>query len=259
MDSIPANLMTPLTQHLLSIADDKFILGHRNADWTGLAPILEEDIAFSSMAQDELSHASALYGFIAELTAGDANRLAYGRSPAEYRCAQLVERSDEFDWSVAIVRKFYFNHFDMLRLMRLTHTNYPPLAALAERMLAEARTHIPHADGWLVRLSHGPDDVRLRMQSALDHLAPLAVGLFEPVAGIEQLTHAGLIPADSPPLAQTWADALQNVVEEAGLRLVLPKFDLRSAGGRRGIHTPDFVELLDELTEVYRVEPQAAW
>ena len=259
MDSIPVKLLPPLTQHLLSIADDKFIIGHRNADWTGLAPMLEEDIAFSSMAQDELSHASALYSLIAELTGDDADRIAYGRSPADYRCAQMVEPSDDFDWSVAIVRKFFFNHFDMLRLMRLTHTKYAPLAALAERMLAEARTHITHADGWLVRLSHGPDEARERMQHAVDRLAPLTPGLFEPTAGFELLAPAGLLPADAPPMTQTWSNELQNVAEEAGLRLALPKLDAPPPGGRRGIHTPEFVEMLDELTEVYRVEPRAAW
>ena len=53
---------------LLSIADDKLILGHRNSDWTGLGPILEEDIAFSALAQDDIAHALALYEVIAART-----------------------------------------------------------------------------------------------------------------------------------------------------------------------------------------------
>src|SRR5215510_222272 len=106
MAQIPEKLKEPLAQLLLSVADDKLILGHRNADWTGLAPILEEDIAFSSLAQDDLAHAMALYELIADLTGSDANRVAFGRSLAEYRCCELVELHDEFDWSIAIVRQF---------------------------------------------------------------------------------------------------------------------------------------------------------
>ncbi len=39
---------------LFRMADDLLILGHRNSEWTGLGPLLEEDIAFSSMAQDKI-------------------------------------------------------------------------------------------------------------------------------------------------------------------------------------------------------------
>ena len=107
MDRLTDDLRQPLAQLLLSVADDKFLLGHRNADWTGLAPILEEDIAFSSLAQDELSHATALYQLAAELLGTTADKLAFGRKPEEYRCAQLVELSDEFNWATALCRNFF--------------------------------------------------------------------------------------------------------------------------------------------------------
>lgn len=259
MDTVPHKLVTPLTQHLLSIADDKFILGHRNADWTGLAPILEEDIAFSSMAQDELSHATALYGFIAELTDGDPNQIAFGRGPSEYRNAQLVELSDEFDWAAAIVRKFYCNHFDLLRLTQLSAAHYAPLGALAARMLAELRTHIPHADGWLVRLARGTDESRQRVQAALERLAPQAVALFEPTSGFDKLLEGGLLAEAIPPRIEAWSESLHNVAGEGGLRLSLPKYDPTQRGGRSGLHTTEFAAMLDELAEVYRVEPQASW
>ena len=43
-----------LKEILYKIADDQLILGHRNSEWTGFGPLLEEDIAFSSMAQDKI-------------------------------------------------------------------------------------------------------------------------------------------------------------------------------------------------------------
>ena len=47
-------------QLLLEIADDELILGWRDSEWTGIAPLLEEDVAFSSIAQNEIGHARAL-------------------------------------------------------------------------------------------------------------------------------------------------------------------------------------------------------
>ena len=91
------NLKTPLVELLLSVADDKLMIGHRNSDWTGLGPILEEDIAFSSLAQDEIAHAQVLYGLASEIDGRSADSLAFGRGPDEYRCAQLVELPDDFD------------------------------------------------------------------------------------------------------------------------------------------------------------------
>src|SRR5947208_15705344 len=74
-------------QLLLAIADDELILGWRNSEWTGSAPMLEEDVAFSSIAQNEIGHARALYQLLAE----DADALACDRRPEEYRCAPLVQ------------------------------------------------------------------------------------------------------------------------------------------------------------------------
>src|SRR5574337_462646 len=139
MNIVPEELRSTLQELLLSVADDKFLLGHRNADWTGLAPILEEDIAFSALAQDDLAHAQALYELVTELTGDEPNRLAYGRRPEEYRCAALVECEDDFDWAVALVRQFFCGHFDLLRLTRLANSCYKPLRVLAGRLLAEER------------------------------------------------------------------------------------------------------------------------
>ena len=98
MIEVPENLKTPFADLILAIADDKLMLGHRNSDWTGLAPILEEDIAFSSLAQDEIAHASAFYELAATITGRSANEYAFGRTPQEFRCAWIVEVPDEFDW-----------------------------------------------------------------------------------------------------------------------------------------------------------------
>ncbi len=50
--------MSERAQLLLRIADDELILGWRDSEWTGIAPSLEEDVAFSSIAQNEIGRAA---------------------------------------------------------------------------------------------------------------------------------------------------------------------------------------------------------
>jgi ring-1,2-phenylacetyl-CoA epoxidase subunit PaaC len=244
---------------LLSVADDKFMLGHRNADWTGLAPILEEDIAFSSLSQDELAHASALYQMIAGFLNTTADKLAFGRKPEEYRCAALVELSDDFNWAAAIARNFFCDHFDAVRLGRLARSNYEPLAGLASRLLAEEQIHVEHVDGWITRLGRGGEDARGRIQTALDGLSSTASLLFEPTPGMRELETAGIFPTTDPPPFDLWSRELQQVIARARLTLKLAPPPANHRGGRHGVHGPAFATLLEELTEVYRLEPEAAW
>lgn len=259
MDQLPDHLRQPLRELLLSVADDKFILGHRNADWTGLAPILEEDIAFSSLAQDELAHALTLYQMIADLSGGTADRLAYARQPHEYLCAQLVEGSDDFNWATAIARKFFCDHFDKVRLARLARSAYTPLAHLGGRLAAEEQLHVEHADSWVRRLGRGDDTSHRKMQEAFDALAAEAGMLWEPTAGQESLVSAGVYPSDEATSFEGWKQRLEERARESGLRLTLKVPPANVVGGRCGAHSPAFAALLDELTEVYRVEPEATW
>jgi ring-1,2-phenylacetyl-CoA epoxidase subunit PaaC len=259
METLPEPLRQPFVQVLLSIADDKFMLGHRNADWTGLAPILEEDIAFSSLAQDELAHASALYQMAADLLGTKADTLAFGRKPEEYRCAQIVELSDGFNWAQALCRNLFCDHFDWLRLQRLALSCYTPVAHLATRLAAEEQIHVEHTDSWMLRLGRGSDEAHRRIQEALHSLAPLAPGLFEPTEGLDLLEAASVYPSQEPDLFAQWSGELQEVVRTAGLDLKLQPLAADFAGGRHGRHSEGFLALLDELTEVYRIEPEAAW
>src|SRR5262245_16399820 len=268
MHEVPIHLKQPLAQLLLALADDKLMLGHRNSDWTGLGPILEEDIAFSHMAQDEMAHAQAIYQFVSEMlgTAGpgpesrSTDELAFGRKPQEFRCAHIVEVPDEFDWATAMARKFFCDHFDLLRLERLAKSKHKPLADLSGRIAAEEKLHVDHVNSWMQRLGHGSAESHARMQKALDALAPVAPMLFEMVEGQQALAEADLYPGCGPAAFEQWRDALQRIAKQSNLRLPdLQPPPPETKGGRRGVHTPHLKELLDEMCEVYRIEPGAAW
>jgi ring-1,2-phenylacetyl-CoA epoxidase subunit PaaC len=259
MTELSENLKGALVELLLALADDKLVLGHRNSDWTGLAPILEEDIAFSSLAQDEIAHAQAVYELAATMTDRCADDLAFGRGPHEFRCATIVELPDDFDWAFAICRQFFCDHFDLLRLRRMAGSSHKPLADLASRLAAEEQVHVEHADAWIGRLGSGTDESHERIQAGLRRLAGDAASLFEPVEGETRLEAAGVYPPGDTDAFEQWSRDLGKVTEAAGLTLVVKRPSPRTAGGRRGQHSEHLRPLLDEMCEVYRLEPNAAW
>ena len=259
MNKLPENLKKPLINLLLAVADDKLMLGHRNSDWTGLAPILEEDIAFSSLSQDEIAHAQTLYNLAGTLNGKSADETAFGRSADEYRCATIVELPDDYNWAVAIARRFFCDHFDLLRLKRLSQSSYKPLADLAKRLHAEEKVHVEHVDAWMVRLGRGNDDSKQRLQDALDTIGPYAPMLFEQIDGEARLVEAGIYPQLENDAYEIWRDTLQQIIQQSGLNLALDAPDADAKGGRNGQHSEHFTALLDEMCEVYRLEPGAAW
>ncbi len=259
MKDVPEHLKAPLTNLLLSIADDKLILGHRNSDWTGLGPILEEDIAFSHLAQDEMAHAQAIYEFIGRMIGKSADELAFGRPPEEFRCAPMVEVPDEFDWATAICRQFFCDHFDRLRFERLSQSSFKPLADLSRRIAAEETIHQQHSDEWMIRLGRGGGEAHERVQRALQALSPQVTWLFEPFDGLKGLVDARIYPGSDFTMYDAWLAGIRAVLAQATLSATIEIGSPDTRGGRRGVHTPHLKPLLDEMAEVYRIEPGAAW
>ena len=152
---------------LLEIADDELILGWRDSEWTGIAPLLEEDVAFSSIAQNEIGHARALYELLAREGGTTADELAFDRAPGEYRCSRLVELR-LLDWEKTIARQYLYEEADAARLERLKRSDDPELAGLAAKIDREEAYHRMHAQMWFDRLGDEP-----RFTAALDELRPL--------------------------------------------------------------------------------------
>src|SRR3954463_15373631 len=82
-----------LAHLLLTMADDEFVIGFSDSEWTGIGPILEEGGAISSLAPDELGHAQALYTLLADTAADgrDPDAWAYDRPPEGYLHARLLD------------------------------------------------------------------------------------------------------------------------------------------------------------------------
>ena len=217
------------TSLLLDLADDELVIGWRNSEWTGIAPFLEEDVAFSSIAQNEIGHARALYELVAEDLGGTADELAYDRPLEEYRCAPLVQLR-RMDWAGTIARHVLYETADAIRIEALAASGDPVVAGIAARIDREEAYHRMHAEMWFDRLL-GSAEGRERLGTALDDLWPYGLGVLD---------------AEQRP-------ELRRRLEE---RLGRPLPDAEPI--ERGRHEPELAELLDEMTSVRRTAPAGA-
>jgi ring-1,2-phenylacetyl-CoA epoxidase subunit PaaC len=245
-----------LKKMLLVTADDHLILGHRNSEWTGLGPILEEDIAFSSIAQDKIGHALGLYSILHEhLGEADPDTLAFMRNEKEFFSAQLVEFPiGEYDFS--LMRHFLFDHAAQIRFDHWALSSYEPLARLARKVKGEIKYHVFHANTWVKQLAEGNEESKARMQTALNEVYPLALGLFEVLEDEHLLIENGIHKGEAA-LQQLWTSEIEQLLGNFGLKV--PTQSEAIFGGRKGYHTEHLQPLLNEMTEVFRVDPSAEW
>lgn len=243
---------------LYRMADDELIIAHRSSEWTGLGPILEEDIAFSSIAQDKLGHSQALYGILHTLGEDAPDTIAFTRDEAAFRCCHLVEYPiGGYDFS--LMRHFLFDTAEYLRFEMLESSSFEPLAKLAVKIRGEIKYHIFHANTWVVQLgARGSQESHARMQSALNEVLPLALGIFEPSDYEEELAATGIFSGEQV-LREKWLEAVAPTLEQAGLRMPGIEILTPAYGGRRGFHTEHLGPLLNEMTEVFRIDPSAEW
>jgi ring-1,2-phenylacetyl-CoA epoxidase subunit PaaC len=210
-------------QALLGLADDELVLGWRDSEWTGIAPMLEEDVAFSSIAQNEIGHARAVYELLAGPD-GDADALAFDRKPEEYRCAPLVELH-LLEWAHTIARRWLYEVADEIRITALKNDADSAAAGLAAKIDREEAYHRMHAEMWHERLRDEP-----RFRKAVEELWPYAVGM---------------LPEDLRPelAARTGLDLPSNTLLQAQ---------------ERGTHTDELALLWEEMTMVRRSAPAGA-
>jgi ring-1,2-phenylacetyl-CoA epoxidase subunit PaaC len=169
-------------EQLLEIADDELILGWRNSEWTGIAPFLEEDVAFSSIAQNEIGHARAIYQLVAAELGTTADELAFDRKPEEYQCSPFVELRLVPDWAKTIARHCLYEDADEGRIKALIESDNPDVAGLAAKIDREEAYHRMHAQMWFERLHDEP-----QFQAALEELRPMVDQRGEHLPEFEQL------------------------------------------------------------------------
>jgi len=284
---------------LLALADDELVMGHRLSEWTGWVPYVEEDLAMSSIAQDEIGHARALYEIASAIDGRDPDALALGRDAGDYTHAVVCERPNR-DYAYTAARHYLYDTADDVRLDALKGSTFKELAEVVRVLRIEEGYHLEHARAWFERLATGPVDARQRFGDALSDALPEAMALFEPLPGEDAMTSDGTMPASNEEQLTRWLGIIGADLERVGLERVLetgseedigevlptssgasevsgerkplrvPGLERRDgrwvhagsfsgAGGRTGHHSEDFDVLWREMTDLYRAHPGARW
>ena len=268
--------------YLLHLADNALVLGQRNAEWCGHAPILEEDMAMANNSLDLIGQARLLYQYAAERLAADVraprgaawpagpiteDTLAYFRDVPEFRNYTLLElphtlalvpaAGGERDWGVTIVRNFLYSALMVLVWERLEQSTDAQLAAIAAKSLKEVRYHLRHAHDWLLRLGDGTAESHGRAQAALDWLLPFTDEFWTPSA-LEAQVAANATGVDVATLRDEWNALVDGAIAEATLQRPAAVKGYVSQG-KSGVHSEYLGYLLGEMQSLARAHPGATW
>lgn len=247
-----------LANYLIAMGDDELILGQRDAEWCGHAPILEEDIAFANISLDEIGHANVWYRLAAELLGEDKDKypdwLAFRRQAADFRSIQMVALPNG-DWAFTMLRQYLFDSFEVRNVEALKTSNHKPLADAAAKIRNEEIYHRRHTKAWVKRLALGTEESQRRMQAALDELWVYAQQVGAAAPGRSEVEETGFVP-DSGKLRKAWMEEIAAFLAE--ISLVVPPVDLKPSAGRKE-HGQHFKALVEEMQEVPRLFPEGVW
>jgi ring-1,2-phenylacetyl-CoA epoxidase subunit PaaC len=253
-----------LTNMIVALADDELVLGHRDSEWTGHAPILEEDIAFSNIAQDEIGHALAWFTLHGQLTGTSPDWMGFERPWSAFTCCRFVAYPKN-DFAYTVVRQYLFDAAEQIRLRALMQGSFAPIAELADKMLREERYHLLHSCGLVERLGDATEESHRRMQAALDQAFPQALGMFEEFVGEPDLVSAQVIPP-SVALRNEWLDAVVPILKSVSLPVPAVKqgeaWKLEcdaDEGGRQRRQTDDLKNVVADMQRVYAMSPGGSW
>lgn len=246
-----------LINFLFQLADDDLVLGHRDSEWLGVAPDIEGDVAFSSIAQDEVGHASLFYGMLEELGVGHADHLAFHRPVSDRQSSWLVERENG-DWAYSLVRHYVYDVFEDVRLQAIQNSSYIPLQKAAAKVQREEYYHLLHGETMLRYLSQGGTVAAKRVQEGLNQVWGDLENLLSLGAYSAELTAFKIVTLTESDMRKAVMNRLRAALE--GLSLSVPNLavsDEKTVRGER--HTEALTSLLEVMREVAESDAAAQW
>jgi len=232
--------------YALRLGDDALVLSQRLSWWSSRAPELEEDLALTNIALDQLGQARSLLASV-----GDEDELAFLRGDREYLNLLIVEQPNG-DFATTIARQLLFSTFQLSRYEALVGHRDEVIGGVAAKAVKEVAYHRDHAVKWTLRLGDGTAESHRRMQDAIDALWPY---VHEMLDADPLEAEVGVDPAT---LREGWEEFIGETLEDATLATPEPG-DWRPCGGRQGVHTEGFGHMLAEMQSLHRAHPGATW
>lgn len=248
--------MNPLYNYLLKLADDSLIMGQRLSEWCGEGPYLEEDIALTNIALDELGQANNFYQYAARLTDNKTeDDLAFLRYEHEYINAHWVELPNE-DYAQTILKVYVLSLYQKLMYEALSNSADEELAAIAQKSLKEVKYHYTHASSWMNIFAQGTEESKTRLLNAVDNIWEYTKGLFAKVEGEDELISLN-IAANVDALYEEFVTLTQKDFAKFGL--AYPTNEFMQPKSRTGYHTEYFGYILCEMQYMQRAYPGCTW
>ena len=249
--------MNYLIDYTLNLADNALILGHRNSEWCGHGPVLEQDIAITNISLDLIGQARNFYQYAAELKADGSTEdtLAYLRDNHQFKNCLLVEQSNG-DWAKTILRQFFFSQYQYLLFQQLQNSKDEQIAAIAVKSLKEITYHLRWSSEWVIRLGDGTDESHKRTEKAVDELWMYTGELFQ-AAGYELRAASDEVGVDVSKLKEPWLNKVKEIFTEATLNV--PENVSMEGGGKEGKHSEDLDNILKDLQYMQRTYPGCEW
>lgn len=250
-------LSPAIAEFALRMGDSCLILGHRNSEWCGHAPALEEDIALANTALDLIGQTQLWLELAceAEGKGRTSDELAFLRDVSGYRNLLLVEQPNG-DFGRTLMRQYLFDAWHLPLLKALMGSADARIAAIAEKASKEVAYHLERSADLVVRLGDGTAESRARMQAAVDFLWPYTGEMFLADALDEELAASGLAPEPGS-LKAAWQEQVSRTFAEATLKA--PEKSFAQKGGRRGVHSEHLGYILAEMQFLQRAYPGASW
>ena len=245
-------------KYVLALADDALVLGHRLSEWSGKAPMLEEDIALSNLALDLIGQARLFYAYAGEIEGKGRgeDELAYLRDEHAYTNLLLVEQPNG-DFAATMVRQLLYAAFMHPYFQALQTSGDARLAEIAAKAVKEMAYHVRHASEWVIRLGDGTEESHARAQAALDDLWMYTGEMFDDgrwraSAGAEAASPSTARRSSRPGMRRSIACSPRR-------RLKRPADRWMQTGGRSGRHSEHLGHLLAEMQVLHRAHPGATW
>ncbi|MGY0692451.1 1,2-phenylacetyl-CoA epoxidase subunit PaaC [Virgibacillus sp. FSP13] len=258
-----AAYLEALTELIYQLADDDFIVSFRGSEWLGLAPHIEEDVAFSSITQNTMGHASMYYDLLEELGEGQADVLAHERPGNERRNAVYLEKRngdgsylDEpyFDWALTVVRHYFYEVLKKIKLEEISKSSYVPLANIAQKILMEQPYHLAHWKLWIQQLQQSSEDAQSRIHSRIVEAWQEFGDALEIGEKADAMVAHELIASEAF-LKKQWQQEVEAIVAS------VPESPLgkQLGNGRNKEHTADLDHAIKTFAEVYESDKEAVW